>query len=361
MTKRDGAGVVGVGVAACAVCCAGPILAFLGAMGSRPLSAWAIFGVVGVLGALLAVPVFLRRRRRPLRRSLCGSRSPWRHRQSAHRLNARPTGWAHRGRVAGAGGGLFVLGDTIERGDRHDEPAAATTALSGEQTGHDEGTEAAGGHGESSTQPAVEGSEKVLGLDVESPALVALGVGVSLVLAALAWLRPQRAVFVVVAAFAAAFAVLDVAETLHQIDKSRTGLAVVASVLALVHLLTALRVSRRSRLRRGRPSADRTSRARLTQTRARPGVAARPAWGCRSTRRAGASQAGQRSCRRARLACGPSRTEPATTVCTRRVRLRQAPIEHGADIALRSWLGAARSPGSGLIVQGRAHVGVAGA
>jgi Flp pilus assembly protein TadB len=135
---------------------------------------------------------------------------------------------------------LFVLGSGLERRDHHDEPAATTTAQSGEQTGHDEATEAAEGHGESSTQTAVEGSEKVLGLDVESPALVALGVGVSLVLAALAWLRPHRAVFVVIAVFAATFAVLDVAEMLHQIDKSRTGLAVLASVLALVHLLTAL-------------------------------------------------------------------------------------------------------------------------
>jgi mercuric ion transport protein len=64
MTKRDGAAVIGVGVAACAVCCAGPILAFLGALGVATVAGVAIFGLVGGLIALLAVPVILRQRRR---------------------------------------------------------------------------------------------------------------------------------------------------------------------------------------------------------------------------------------------------------------------------------------------------------
>ena len=64
MTKRDGAAVIGVGVAACAVCCAGPILAFLGAVGLATVAGVAIFGLVGVLIALLAAPVIIRRRRR---------------------------------------------------------------------------------------------------------------------------------------------------------------------------------------------------------------------------------------------------------------------------------------------------------
>jgi mercuric ion transport protein len=64
MSKRDGAAVVGVGVAACAVCCAGPILAFLGAIGLGTLLGVAVVGVVGLVVALLAVPVVLRWRRR---------------------------------------------------------------------------------------------------------------------------------------------------------------------------------------------------------------------------------------------------------------------------------------------------------
>ena len=115
--------------------------------------------------------------------------------------------------------------------------AALFATESGEQAGHDDAAE---GHSETSTEHAVESSETVLGLDVESPGLVALGVVVSLVLAGLAWLRPRRVLFIVVTAFAAAFAVFDVAEMLHQIDRSKTDHAVLAAVVALIHLLAAL-------------------------------------------------------------------------------------------------------------------------
>jgi mercuric ion transport protein len=60
---RDGAVAAGVGVAACAVCCAGPVLAILGAVGLGTLAGVATFGVIGLLIALLAVPVLVGRRR----------------------------------------------------------------------------------------------------------------------------------------------------------------------------------------------------------------------------------------------------------------------------------------------------------
>jgi hypothetical protein len=120
------------------------------------------------------------------------------------------------------------------------EPAATATAASGEQGGHDEAAEAAGGHSDNSTYATVEsGDEKVLGVDIESPGVVAVGVGFSVVLAALAWLKPHRTVFVIVAVFASAFAVLDVAEILHLLDKSETGLAVLAAAVAVLHVLAA--------------------------------------------------------------------------------------------------------------------------
>ena len=59
-----GLGVVGFGVAACAVCCAGPILAFLGGLSLAGLaSAWFI-GWVGVIVAVLAAAAGLIVRRR---------------------------------------------------------------------------------------------------------------------------------------------------------------------------------------------------------------------------------------------------------------------------------------------------------
>lgn len=61
--KRDGAALVGVGAAACAVCCAGPILGILAAIGLTTAAGVAVFGVVGLTIAVLAVPFIIRRRR----------------------------------------------------------------------------------------------------------------------------------------------------------------------------------------------------------------------------------------------------------------------------------------------------------
>ena len=63
MKARDGAVVIGAG-AACAMCCAGPILAVLGAIGLGTVLGVVAFGAAGLLVALLVVPVGLRRRRR---------------------------------------------------------------------------------------------------------------------------------------------------------------------------------------------------------------------------------------------------------------------------------------------------------
>jgi hypothetical protein len=63
--KRDGAALVGVGVAACAVCCAGPILGLLAAIGLGTAAAFALFGLVGFLAAIgIGLVMYLRRRRR---------------------------------------------------------------------------------------------------------------------------------------------------------------------------------------------------------------------------------------------------------------------------------------------------------
>ena len=63
--KKDNAAIVGVGVAACAVCCAGPILAVLVAIGLGTAAGFALFGTVAiVIGAVLIAFVVVRRRRR---------------------------------------------------------------------------------------------------------------------------------------------------------------------------------------------------------------------------------------------------------------------------------------------------------
>ena len=148
------------------------------------------------------------------------------------------------GRIVAAllvlGAALFVVGVVVEHGSHHEESVATPApapAESGESASHDEaaeraatGTQTAESHGESGAD------EKILGLDVESPALVSLGVAASLILAILVWWRPRPLVFVAVAVAAAAFVVLDVAEVAHQLDRSEGGLAALAVLVAVVHL-----------------------------------------------------------------------------------------------------------------------------
>ena len=64
---KAGLGVLGVGAAACAACCAGPILGFLAATGIASVLGAAVFGIVGLL-IVLAVAAVLYQRRRDARR-----------------------------------------------------------------------------------------------------------------------------------------------------------------------------------------------------------------------------------------------------------------------------------------------------
>lgn len=60
---KQNAGVVGLGIAACAACCAGPILGFLAAIGLGTALGVAVFGTAGLAIALLAIVPIMRRRR----------------------------------------------------------------------------------------------------------------------------------------------------------------------------------------------------------------------------------------------------------------------------------------------------------
>lgn len=62
--KRENAAIVGVGAAACAACCAGPILGVLAAIGLGTAAGFALFGAAALLIGALAVGVVRGRRRR---------------------------------------------------------------------------------------------------------------------------------------------------------------------------------------------------------------------------------------------------------------------------------------------------------
>ncbi len=63
--QRDDKLVIGAGMAACAVCCAGPILGFFAALGLGTLASTWVFGAGGLLvAAVVSTTLVVRRRRR---------------------------------------------------------------------------------------------------------------------------------------------------------------------------------------------------------------------------------------------------------------------------------------------------------
>ena len=63
--KKVNVAIIGAGVAACAVCCAVPIVAVLAAIGIGTAAGYALFGAAAlVVGAAVAAFVVLRRGRR---------------------------------------------------------------------------------------------------------------------------------------------------------------------------------------------------------------------------------------------------------------------------------------------------------
>jgi hypothetical protein len=71
-----GLGLVAAGAAACAVCCAGPILGFLAATGIASALGAAVFGVAGLVAVLAVAAVVWLRRRRARRCTPAGSSGP---------------------------------------------------------------------------------------------------------------------------------------------------------------------------------------------------------------------------------------------------------------------------------------------
>jgi hypothetical protein len=138
---------------------------------------------------------------------------------------------------------LFAVGVIAER-----SPATHAEASNGES-----GEAAAARDEAAESASEADEDERLLGIDLESTPLVVLAVLAGLGLAVLAATRVGRAsgFLLAVAVIALVWAVLDIREVAHQLDESRTGIALVAIAVAVLHLATAV-IS--GRLGRERPS-----------------------------------------------------------------------------------------------------------
>ena len=138
----------------------------------------------------------------------------------------------------------FVVGVSIERGDERAHAAEAGEVAP-------ETAERAGGE-----QEAERGEElRPLGIDVEARPFVAAAALTSLALAIAVWLRPRSdSLLIAVGLVVLAFAVLDIREVFHQADIDETGLAVLAAVVAALHLAAAAAAGRMAMETRGASS-----------------------------------------------------------------------------------------------------------
>ena len=153
----------------------------------------------------------------------------------------------------------FVVGVSVEKssGDSHDEPTAPATepgetvepgeaqseegAESAEQHAGEEAGEQAHSEPGSGEKDKEDGEDTtLLGVDLEATPFVALAAALSLALAVAVWLRPGWVLLLaVVAVVMVVFAVVDVREVFHQVDEDEGGLALLAGLVAALHLAAA--------------------------------------------------------------------------------------------------------------------------
>ena len=251
-TESSGQGskaILGIAAVACVACCIGPILAVLG---GSPRS-------VGVDHLHRGSRVAACRRRRccvhrratpaPCERLLCG-----RTRTGPRRAHPKPAVNRLLRRTAAAlfvvAAALLVVGVSTE--DSHSETGESVHDESAEATGSDECNRGKRvGEPPSADTPRCRcstragsrrGGAAARHRRRVTPAVTA-AVIVSLALAVGLWLRNRRWLAIVAVGVGVEFAVFDIAEILHQLEESHTGLTVLAAVVATAHLTAAVTAS----------------------------------------------------------------------------------------------------------------------
>jgi hypothetical protein len=154
---------------------------------------------------------------------------------------------------------LFAIGVIAERSnaDTPTESARAQVSESSEAAGEDAHEAGAAESEEGHTDEGTAGEthsdedEALFGIELESTPFLVLAVIAGLALAGLTATRLGQlpAFLLAVALIALAWAALDVREFLHQLDESREGIAIVAALVALLHLAAVAVAGRLARQR----------------------------------------------------------------------------------------------------------------
>lgn len=133
---------------------------------------------------------------------------------------------------------MFVVGVAVER---HQALTESSSTPGQETSGGETGEHVEGGsEGAEAVQVDHSTSEAtILGVDPESTLVVVVAVVLAALLAAATWWRPAPAILLIGIVFCLAALMFDIREATHQIDESRTGVASLAGLVALLHLLAA--------------------------------------------------------------------------------------------------------------------------
>lgn len=140
------------------------------------------------------------------------------------------------------GAALFAIGVTSERSSEDNRGSSESVAEVNSEQANEAGEAAEAAE---SAEGSEESEEGLFGLNLESPVFVVLGVAASLALAVLTWRSNARRLLIAAGLFAAVFAVLDIAEAVRKFNDSRTGIAVLALVIGVIHAAAAFAADQR--------------------------------------------------------------------------------------------------------------------
>ena len=142
-----------------------------------------------------------------------------------------------------AASAVFAIGVVVERSqpDQHEESTQQHTDEPGAAPEGSQEREAQERRERSEiTEADEENPEELFGVNTESVGLVIAAIAVSLLLAVAALTVRSPLVLGLIFIVALGAAVFDIREVMHQVDESRDGVATLAMLTAVLHVLTAL-------------------------------------------------------------------------------------------------------------------------